>query len=479
MTLKTWVLGRVHRGGSLLGRGDLPRREPSAPASIEPAGGPPSRSHDSALADMAHLGPYSALIGAIRDELEHFVADHLRLHLAIADHDRFLLTAIHISCAEGSDARPLLHQFMREFKPEQVKRYLVREIIAALPNAAAIDLSQFASLRDADTPRDTTDDDEYAELLAALRGPAAAPATHAFQVNIVGRWTERDSSAARPASTTSLSPVSTPATPMAGQRCEFDVDDAEGKRRVVLHGVVPGRRYVIGKDAGCDIRVNGAYTSRRHGELWLEHGAWHITDAGSTNGIRVESTSGSVERSGPAAGNARTSAIKLSGGERIVLSANAEGTAADYPAIALRAPAAEHATRVTPIAGALPASATQQTPLTPIRSAHAWRLTVRGAGGVHGLDLVPEALPVTIGRSRSQTLVIARAHELVSGHHLDIVGVDASGAQVLVHGDNGVVVDGVTHALGARFLWRPGETMVLGAVNGDGRACTLTLAQRD
>src|SRR2546423_14032000 len=100
MTLKTWVLGGVHRGGSLLGRGALPRREPSSRSSssmADAAGAPPSRSHDSTLSDMQHLGPYSALIGAIRGELEHFVADHLRLHLAIADHDRFLLTSIHVS----------------------------------------------------------------------------------------------------------------------------------------------------------------------------------------------------------------------------------------------------------------------------------------------------------------------------------------------------------------------------------------------
>src|SRR5207245_71976 len=100
------------------------------------------------LADVGHLGAYAPLIAAIRDELEHFVASQVRLHLAIADRDRFRLTAIAVGCAEAPEPRRLLLQFMREFKPEQVKRYLAREVIGGLPNAAAIDLTQFAGLVD-------------------------------------------------------------------------------------------------------------------------------------------------------------------------------------------------------------------------------------------------------------------------------------------------------------------------------------------
>jgi hypothetical protein len=86
----------------------------------------------------------------------------VRLHLAIADRDRFLLTSIGVRCPDDGQARDLLATFMREFKPEQVKRYLMREVIAGLPNASALDLSQFAGLFDADPATDATD---YRELL--------------------------------------------------------------------------------------------------------------------------------------------------------------------------------------------------------------------------------------------------------------------------------------------------------------------------
>src|SRR5947199_269291 len=150
----------------------------------------PSRSPPASLLSRAeHLGPYAPLIGAIRDELEHVVAGHVRLHLAIADRDRFLLTSIGVRCPDDGQARDGLAQFMREFKPEQVKRYLVREVIAALPNASAIDLTQFAGLFDADAAGDGND---YRELLVALRGEGPVATAAAYQVSIVGRWSEID-----------------------------------------------------------------------------------------------------------------------------------------------------------------------------------------------------------------------------------------------------------------------------------------------
>jgi len=484
MTIKNWVLGHVQKTGGLFTRSDLPRSEPAMPAAGKSPNASTAKPPESMLPAVEHLGFYAALVGAIRDELEHFVASHVRLHLAIADHDRFLLTSIHVSCADSPEARKLLHQFMQEFKPEQVKRYLAREVIGALPNAAALDLTQFAGLLDADAQSEGEADSEYAELLAALRTATPAPTTRAYRVSIVGRWTERDSAARAMAN----GPAgATPTTSMGGQRCDFDIEDADGRRRVVLHGVTAGRRYLIGKDAGCDIRVNGTYTSRRHGEIWLDKGTWHLTDAGSTNGIRVESAGGSVERCMPPVAGQPAATIALSSGARVVLSAHAEGSAADYPSLSLRSPYIDLSSRVTPIAtvatvaGTSPSSAAPKTPLTPIHSARTGglRITARGATGLRTMDLQPGSPPVTVGRSRNQSIMIGRAHELVSGHHLDIVSLDDSGAQVIVHGDNGVIVDGVSHAVGSRFAWKPGQTMVLGAVQPDGRACTLTLSRRD
>ena len=484
MSLKSWVLDRVQRINGLAGRADLPAREPafrSTPAAPERAAphgvGKVLReqAHEPMLSSPEHLGAYGPLIAAVRDELEHFIASHVRLHLAIADRDRFLLTSIAVGCAGAAESRQLLQQFMHEFKPEQVKRYLAREVIGGLPNAAAIELSQFAGLIDADAREVVDDGGEYRELLAALRTTPPSMPVRPYRVDVLGRWVELDGGPQPAAART----VATPTTPLAGARCEFDVEDSDGRRRVVLQAVVPGRRYVIGNGDGCDIRVNGTYTSRWHAEIWLDHDAWWVTDAGSTNGIRVESRAGPHSRSGPATTAAVEPPIKLPEGARIVLSARAEGPPAEYPWLSMR-PANTHAVRVTPIAGIC---GVPKTPLTavlpPPLGANVLKLTALQAGGVRTLELQPAALPVTVGRSRNQTLVIDRRHEGVSGHHVDIVDLDESGAEVIVHGDNGVLVEGVAHATGARLRWNVGETMVLGPSVHDDSSCTLMLARQD
>jgi hypothetical protein len=471
MSLKSWVLDHVHRMNGLVARVDLPAHDP-APESTHES----TQAHDSVLINAEHLGVYGPLITAIRDELEHFVASHVRLHLAIADRDRFLLTSIGVRCPGAAEARQLLQQFMHEFKPEQVKRYLAREVIGGLPNAAAIDLSQFAGLFDADARDDADEGGEYHELLAALRSTPASTALRPYQVSVLGRWTELDF--ARPVAA-HAHPGATPTTPLAGQRCEFDIEDGDGRRRVVLQAVVPGRRYVVGKGEGCDIRVNGTYTSRRHAEIWIDKDAWWVTDAGSTNGIRVESPAGVLERTGPATAAASIEQpIRFAEGARIVLSARAEGPASEYPWLAMRSPASA-AARLTPIAAAAGSPKTPLTAIMPARSAESvFKITAFLAGGVRTLEMHPGALPVTVGRSRNQTLVVDRRHEGVSGHHLDIVELDESGAQVVVHGDNGVLIEGVPHATGARFRWKVGETMVLGASPHDHPTCTLTLTRQ-
>ncbi|HEV7914760.1 MAG TPA: FHA domain-containing protein, partial [Albitalea sp.] len=319
---------------------------------------------------------------------------------------------------------------------------------------------------------------EYAELLAALRSAGPAPAARPYQVSIVGRWSETDIASPLAAAGARAQNGSSLSTPLAGQRCEFEIEDGDGRRRVVLQSVVPGRRYGIGKGEGCDIRVNGTYTSRRHAELWLDKGQWWVADAGSTNGLRVEVPTGRVERRGAAAGSsASVQPVALADGERIVLSAHAEGPPADYPwVMRSTAPAA----RVTPIATGAAASA-PKTPLTAILAAPAGDgvllMTAVLASGVRSLELHADALPIAVGRSRHQQLVVDRAHGGVSGHHLDIVAVDQGGVQVLVHGDNGVVVEGRMRPPGTRFKWKVGETMVLGAAPQGDLECTLVLSR--
>ena len=62
--------------------------------------------------------------------------------------------------------------------------------------------------------------------------------------------------------------------------------------RAVLSGagrrtVLGGSRVTIGRSRECDVVVDDANVSRRHAELRLEDGEWHVVDLGSTNGIKV------------------------------------------------------------------------------------------------------------------------------------------------------------------------------------------------
>jgi hypothetical protein len=344
-------------------------------------------------------------------------------------------------------------------------------------------LSQFAGLADTEARHVAGEADEYGELLAALRStPPATSAQRPYEVSVIGRWTESDG--ARP-SAAGARPLDTPSTPLAGPRFEFDVEDAKGRRRAALSGVVPGRRYIVGKDESCDITVDGTYASRRHAEIWFERNAWHVADAGSTNGIRVETSAGVLGRGGAGAdagsGAARpaAAAIELVDGARIVLSARADGSAGDYPWLAVRPAAAHDGARVTPIAVSPGAPKTPLTSVRPVASAEpAFDLTALQAEGSRQLVLRRSALPIAIGRSRNQALVVDRRHGGVSGHHIDIVELDESGCRGVVHGDNGILIDGVHHATGASFAWQPGQTLLLGASTAEQPSCTLSLTRR-
>ncbi len=515
MSLKSWVIKRIRRepgSRGLLSRVDLPPRdggaqEPSLasgaasgwsaasasgwdsrlPASAhgtEPGFGQGGLSLGGQLGGHlgGHLGDYAPLIDAVRQELEHFIVSQLRLHLAIADRDRYVLTSIAVHCQGDAQAHERLLRFMREFKPEQVKRYLVREVIAGLPNAAAIDLSQFGGLVDGEALGDDAHDDDYRDLLAELAGPAADGGP-AYEVTLLGRWSEID---AAPAAASARPPAPSPAptagamvTPLAGPRCEFELEDADGRRLVVLPAVVAGRRYVVGKGEGCDIVVRGTYTSRRHAELWLDQGSWWCADAGSTHGIRIETPGTAAPQvAAPAAAGESTPPLRLADGARLLLSARSDGPPADHPWLALRHAAPPVlAARVTPIAATLGAQGTPRTPLTAILSGHATTAftIVDAASGAAQLPLRAAALPLSIGRSRQSALVIDRRHDGVSGHHLDVVALDGDGVDIVVVGDNGVSIGGQHHRPGARVRWPAGQPLTLGAITAQAQACTLLL----
>jgi len=475
MALKRWILSSMNRMNAIVGRSDLPPRlrgtaSPVAGNPPQPSSRAPAKGRD-AGPGPEHLGAYAPLVSAIGDELAHFVSTQLRLHLAIAERDRYLLTSIEVECVDGGDGAELLRRFRQEFTPEQIKRFLARDVIAHLPNASSIDLSQFGGLNVARSHGDVEDAGDYADLVAQLRATTPSGGPRAFDVALMGRWTDAEP-AAVPRDAHAMATVAP-----SGMRLELAIEDADGTRDASLAGIATNRRYAIGKGEGCDIRVKGAFASRRHCEIWHDGSLWWVADAGSTNGVRVESASGVLGRAGSSPGASSKAPIEVKPGASIVLSALAQGTPADYPRIVLRQAVAAHAP-ATPLA---PAPRRTSTPVTPIAGpiAEAGRavpsLSVSMATGTRSVPLGGRPLPVRIGRSRQQDVVVDWTHEGVSGHHVDIAGVDARGADVIVHGDNGVTVAGVTHRAGDRFRWSLGQPMTLGRAAGDEPECTLLL----
>lgn len=468
MTMKGWMLGKT----SDADKRDSHLRTPTM------RGGAAARDNFNSVGrrggadDAVHLGPYRPLIAAIREELEQFVTNQLRLHLAIAERDRYVLASIEIECEGNDEERELLRRFTREFRPEQIKHYLAKEVIAGLRNASAIDLSQFAGLN-AEREVGSADktEERYGDLIAELSSGTARGTPAAYRVTIVGRWSEL--AAPLPAAEAKSTHAEGSRTPLAARAIGFDIADGAGARRVEI-SMKPGHRYSVGKGEACDIVVDGTYASRRHCELWFEKGAWWVADTGSTNGIRVETAGGVIARDeAQAHAVARQRALELPAGATLVLAAHMQGDAREYPRLAL--------SRIEAAVPARPASvpksvgATPVTPIAPPRPReHAWTISAQMASGSKIIDLPANALPFRVGRSRKQSLVIDWAHAEVSGHHFEIVALDASGATVVVHGDNGVVAHGVAHGPGSEFRWRPGETIEL--ARGGNTPCTLTLA---
>jgi len=469
MSLKNWLL---HKMNGIATRPDLPRspvlRLRMDPPAVTRRDARRTNGHVPAPApQVPHLGPYATLVNAIREELETFVVSHLRLHLAIAEHDRYLLTSIDVRATTAGEGEELLRRFTREFKPEQIKHYLEKEVIGALPNASAIDLTQFAGLNAEREEEDAEADDSYSELLAELKSSKPAPNLRPFEVSLIGRWSEHAPG--------EVLGAGTPHTPLSGRNVEIAIEDADGARHVVLRAVVPGRRYAIGKGEGCDIVVNAVYASRRHCEVWLDHGAWWVTDAGSTNGVRVERGASVLGRSDSSnAGGA--SVVEVSDGARIVLSAHAEGPPADYPRVVFDA-GREASIVATPIAPGASALTTPSTPIIKARPREGFVIAARTASGVHTVELSGEGLPFSVGRSRTQSLVIDWAHEGVSGHHADITEIDEEGVTLVVHGNNGVSCKGKSYPPGARLRWRAGDAITLGKTIGNEPQCHLTLSR--
>lgn len=46
--------------------------------------------------------------------------------------------------------------------------------------------------------------------------------------------------------------------------------------------------FTIGRDVGCELRLDHVMVSRRHARVWVDGGVWQIEDLGSRNGTRLD-----------------------------------------------------------------------------------------------------------------------------------------------------------------------------------------------
>ncbi len=478
MSIKSWLLHKVH---GLTTRVDLPRnavlRSPVLGTTGEspPAVGRSARRsagvpHIPSEPVVPHLGPYAPLIAAIRDELQGFVVSHLRLHLAIAERDRYLLTSIDVK-GIGPAEDDLLRRFIQEFKPEQIKHYFAKEVIGALPNAAAIDLSQFAGLN----ARDDADreDDDYGELLAELRSGKPGSSLRPYEVSLVGRWSEAGPAAG-------ASQLAAPATPLAGRTVAIEIEDAKGGRRTYLHSVAAGAP--LRDRQGRGLRCRGGRRLREPPPLRNLARSWRVVGhrrridqrrprRARREGARAQHLPARLGGSGrgPRGGQRRAHRpLGARGRECRRLSARGDRRRtrcgrAVHAHRRGRWARSRHRRRRSSRNRRTPASGRSRRRWSPAPAPSSFR---------------PTALPFAIGRSRRQALVIDWAHGGVSGHHLDITAIDATSVSVTVHGDNGVVIDGTSYPPGSRARWNAGESMVLGRAVGREPDCRLTLAHR-
>jgi hypothetical protein len=229
MKLKSWMVKKVNGMDDPGPREPQPQsdtREPSVRAVGAQRGGVPN--------DAEQLGPYRALIEAIREELEHFVTTQLRLHLAIAERDRYVLASVEVECDESDEHRDLLRRFIGEFKPEQIKHYLAKEVIAGLRNASAIDLSQFAGLNAAQQDDGTNEEEErYADLLAELRRGSPQSVARPYRVTLLGRWSQLD--ALPPGNDRGSQRSRSAQTPLSTPAFAIDIEDAEALTASTSH----------------------------------------------------------------------------------------------------------------------------------------------------------------------------------------------------------------------------------------------------
>ena len=347
---------------------------------------------------------------------------------------------------------------LREFRPEQIKQYLAREVIAGLRNASA---HRPVAVRRAQcrarTPSGTSSDEErYGELIAELASGmprARAPVSRRTRRAVVRRLDMRG----RPAcGRRKIARARRKQHAVAARALAVDIEDAAGVRRIELASVCrdgatrSARAKVATSSSTGSTRAAG---TARYGSTKGLVGRRHRVDqrhSGRVGRLIARDTPDS-RRQGAAGDRAPSRRVARAGGAH-------ERRAAAIPAVVF-------ASR-QPLIEAMPAEpeARRRHPSRPSPrrdGASAWTITARMASGLRAPAISRGARcrfasaaratrrSSSTGRMQKSPAAIARSSPS-----------DESGATVVVHGDNGVTVDGnVHHGPGAEFRWQAGQTL--------------------
>ena len=256
-----------------------------------------------------HLGRYEPLVAAVREELEQFVTNELRLHLAIAERDRYLLTSIEVECADertAPRAAAPLHRRVQARADQALPRPR-RDRRAAqceCDRSHAICRPQ----RRAGGARGGRAR-PYDALLAQLQSVAADATVRPYAVTLVGRWSEalrRATALSGAAHAPRHEPRAARSshTPLAGRSLTLELEDARGGP--------PGRARRRG--SGPPIR-------RRQGRELRRRGRWCVREPAALRalvrqGDVVGDRRGIDQRHSRRMQRQRASACACAGGQR-------------------------------------------------------------------------------------------------------------------------------------------------------------------
>lgn len=411
------------------------------------------------------FGKYQPVIEAIHNDLIAFTRAELSTHRRLNPHFNCRITSVEIT-PKSDEAERLLDELISIHGPGVMAR-LLKEFAGTLPLGRYIDLSEFAGIvpQPYRRPQHSQTEVEMLGLMQDIQGHQAAPT--AYNVKLLWEPFEKEPDEPKPAApppAPDLAPAqgSPQAQEESAPRVTWKLRDRQGERDVQVPR--SASKTVLGSSPAAHLRVEGTFTSSRHGAVWFDRGSWWYEDLGSTNGSRVEYPRGQPTVVFPNATSrqAAPSPAELVPGCRVVFTDELTGTEADYPVLEI--PLVRGA-QATPVAGQRRAA--NATPIASHgqsagpRPASALSLRIQDANGSRDI-LLDLSAPFTIGRDKATSCPVLPAHQTVSGRHLEITGQNATGLHCKMLGVNGGFLEDSFIEQDVEFTWPWTAELVLG-----------------